>query len=77
MNAFIKKFVSQKCFGYDPKTDRSQWHMVAEFNDGKVREAYLWLRANNACTGQEAGWSEVQAESTPRPSAGNASRSAD
>ena len=68
MDTFIKKFVSQKCLGYDPKTDRSQWHMVAEFNDGKVRESYLWLRANIACTGQEAGWSEVRAESTPAAS---------
>ena len=65
MNTFLTKFVSQKCLGYDPKTDRSQWHIIAEFNDGKVREAYLWLGSNTACTGQEAGWGEIQAVSTP------------
>jgi hypothetical protein len=68
MNTFITKFVSQKCLGYDPKTDRSQWHMVAEFSDGKVREAYLWLGPNTDCTGQEAGWVVVQAISAPAAS---------
>ena len=56
MTIFITKFVSQKCFGYAPKADRSLWHMIAEFNDGKVREAYLWLRTGVECTGHEAGW---------------------
>ena len=56
MNIFITKFVSQRCLGYDPKTDRSQWHMIAEFTDGKVREALLWLKTDEECTGYEAGW---------------------
>ena len=59
MNIFITKFVSQRCLGYDPKTDRSQWHMIAEFNDGKVREAYLWLMSGTTCSGHEAGWKPV------------------
>ncbi len=46
METFLTKFVSQKCLGYDPHTNRSQWRMIAEFNDGKVREAYLWLGSN-------------------------------
>ena len=68
MNTFLTKFISQQCLGYNPKTKRLQWHMIAEFNDGKVREAYLWLGSNTACTGQEAGWLEVHVESTPATS---------
>jgi hypothetical protein len=68
MNAFLTKFVKQECLGYDPGTDRSRWHMIAEFSDGKVREAYLWLGHNTFCTGHEADWVEIQAVSEPSAS---------
>ena len=40
----IKKFVSQKCLGYRNNAMESQWHLVAEFNDGKTREIREWFR---------------------------------
>jgi hypothetical protein len=67
MDIFLTKFISQKCLGYNPKTNCSQWHMIAEFSDGKVREAYLWLENDTACTGQEAGW--VITKTIPTPAA--------
>jgi hypothetical protein len=59
MNPPITKFISWKCVSYDPETGRSEWHIIAQFKDGKVREIYLWFGSNGTCTGQEAGWLEI------------------
>lgn len=55
-NIFITKFIDQKCLGYNPRTDKSQWHMVATWTDGRTREITCWLGVREHVSGDVRNW---------------------
>ena len=62
MDTFIKHFISQKWLVFDPKTERSKWHMIAEFTDGTIRESYLWLRDDDHVSVNMLDWTKVKSK---------------